>query len=370
MARIAFVADCHVGNPKKHGGPVVAGINTRGQIVLDTLARAVRRAREKEADLLAVLGDLFDTDTPTPQLIAAVQRIFAAMPVVAIVGNHDQRSTALGDHAIAPLAPVKTFVFFERAEVLRVEDAEVAFVPFQPDPAHSWFPAAVRALAPPKRGVKRALCFHLGIEDKDTAPWLKGAADSVPLAVLREILEEQGCAAAFAGNWHDRRLWDGERPVLQVGTLCPTGWNNSGMDGYGTLALWDSKTGRIEIEEIPGPRFITADDPEDARKIFKPEKRRREDGWRCFPKFTVDGLEVSAARQQAQQAKEAEGWIEEFEVGLDEVELKIAAKKAASAARSAQTLEQAIVDYVAKRPMAPQIDRARVCARVLELLGG
>ena len=56
---VCFLADLHVANHKRHGGPVKAGINRRCQHVLDALESAYKRAERLDAKAVVILGDLF-----------------------------------------------------------------------------------------------------------------------------------------------------------------------------------------------------------------------------------------------------------------------------------------------------------------------
>lgn len=59
--------------------------------------------------------------------------------------------------------------------------------------------------------------------------------------------------------------------VMQGGALNCTGWDNPGLHGYGTAALWDGE--RLSWRELPGPRFcVTRSDAEE--KSVVDEARR------------------------------------------------------------------------------------------------
>lgn len=362
--RIAFVADPHIGNHRRFGGPVQAGINTRCRMALDALKEAVARAVKAKCSYFIVLGDLFDTSRPEPQIIAAVQTILEPIPTVLLLGNHEQISTSSGDHALGPLDPVATII--EKPDCLADPGVEVWMVPFQPGNARDWLP---RALAEVQGGrpddaplpATRVLCLHLGLSDSQTAPWLKGALDSIAVETLQELCDDYGISFAFAGNWHERKRIDfGQKSLLQVGALTPTGFDNPGEEGYGGLAILDTTKGTLKEVAVPGPRFIKVPWKKLPRHKFG-------DGPR-FVQITCDPSEFKEAQQHL-DAEVAAGRVAGGEVVADEVEAAAAAKTAAVVAKSALTLDEAVAGYVAEMPLAEGIDREAVAARVRGYLG-
>jgi hypothetical protein len=57
--------------------------------------------------------------------------------------------------------------------------------------------------------------------------------------------------------------------ILQGGALCPTGFDNQGLHGYGTLAFWDTDKHRLSWQEMPGPRFCVARSEEEEQAIVE-----------------------------------------------------------------------------------------------------
>lgn len=268
---LAFIADVHLGNARWRGGVSMSGINRRCAYVLDVLARAVALANERGASGLVVLGDLFDTSRPTPQVITEAIKAFAAAHgrVYALVGNHDQESGDDGDNALGPLGFAPSLNVVERPTVAWCGSAELWLMPFRNGAASEWLPAALDTLATAAESaaerrshalVARVLCLHLGIADDTTPPWLQGAHDAIHVKELVALCKAHGIAQVFCGNWHERRSWvlDGVS-VQQVGALAPTGFDNPGLQGYGTVAVW--RPGRVDCEELSGPRFVKVSTP-------------------------------------------------------------------------------------------------------------
>lgn len=361
--KLAFVADVHLGNHRRFGGPVVAGLNTRARMAVDVLRYSRERAEELGADTYIVLGDLFDNSKPEPQLIAEAQRVFdqtgPGLPIL-LMGNHDQNSTVLGDHALGPLKPVSYIV--EHPDVLSRGDVDIWCVPFQPGRAFDWLPEVMRALHDLHgKGVnRRVLTLHLGLQDERTPPWLRNAHDSVPASLVGELCRQYGIDAAFAGNWHNPAEWDFDGiKVIQPGTLCPTGWDNPGED-YGRLCLYDTVTRRVDWCIINGPRFLKL---KHGTKL--PLSKYG------FPPFVqlVASADDSKDATEALRAASERGELSGGEVVLDDAEATAAAKTAATVARSASTLAEALAGYVAEMPVADGVDRQAVLALAKQYLG-
>lgn len=375
--KVAAIADCHVGNHKVHGGASASGVNERCRMVLDVLARAVEKARKLGCTAFVSAGDLADSTRWEPQVVAAVQGAFSGCASGhLLLGNHDMVSTAKGDHALGPLAEKDRIDVVERPRLLAGNgQEEIALVPFQPGDARAWLVDAVRKTGLTRgsfRDPKRLLVLHLGIVDAETAPWLRDAADAVPLALVEEVAAEFGVSAVLAGNWHLRRSWKleprGTRTwpvaVLQVGALAPTGYDNPGVEGYGTLAVWDSeKPADVVVHELPGPRFVTADAPRALEEAAAVAEKRR---CRLFGRVRASPERLPAAREAVVNLVAA-GRLAGGEAVLDDAGAEEAARAGAEEARRAGTLEEAIAAHVAGMALPEGLveeDRAEVVARV------
>lgn len=356
MTRVTYLADVHLGNHKRFGGPIELGMNARCR---ETLAVFEAAVDDPEPDTFIVLGDLFDTTRPKPQLIAVVRDIIEInVPVRILVGNHDQDSAHPGDHAIAALHEVE---WFDTASWF---DWTV-LVPFQPGDARQWLPAQLERFYV-KGGytdtdwTESALGLHLGIIDDDTPPFLQNAHDAVPIDLLLELCRRFGFRAIFAGNWHRHRLWefpadhprnpcDWEIKICQVGALVPTGWDNPGFEGYGKVVIWDSDTNAIEVTELPGPRFVNWDADDSPADMVIPET--------CSHLYL--SWKVSPARYRS-AVDEARDLPYTCEVVVDRKQAEQALGVAAITARHATTLDEAISAYVDAMPLDPAVPPERV----------
>jgi hypothetical protein len=356
---IAFVADVHLGNHKRHGGPVEASLNGRCRLALKTFRRAVERALALDCAAFVVAGDLFDYQRPEAQLIKEVQDILAKakgqMRIYLLVGNHDQTSDGAGDHALGPLAPFATII--DQPSIVRIADRgariDLALVPFRAGaPAVTWLPETLERLnVALDANSHRLLAVHLGIADENTPPWLRGSSDSINVQALIEAAKPLDVEAVIAGNWHDRKRWPGPPEVFQCGALVPTGWDNPGVDGYGTLVLWDGanpNAERLTYEEIPGPRFLQMSG-KNYINIGPPD---------CdlFVSVTAAPEEIAAV-SAAINAQVQSGLFAAAEVLPDAALATVAARTAATNASSAGTLDEAIARFVDDMPLENGVQR-------------
>jgi len=353
----AFVADPHVGNMKQHGGQVEVGCNARAREVIRVLADCKDVAARHGADHFVVLGDLFDSSNPNPQMVHQTARALqGSVPVEIIVGNHDQVSVAGGDHALAPFSLGKNLQVIE--EPTRLGD--LLLVPFQPGPAKDWLRESI---IDSEGGI---LCIHLGVEDGDTPHFLQGARDSIHVDQLTDLAKEFGFCAVFAGNWHNMRKWDmfltdEERSVqiIQCGTICPKTFSDDGFDLRGKIWFYDTAKSKAWCVDMPGPRFVRTDLDGLLDNVETFEAKAQE-GFTIYVRVTVDGDELEEARQLRDEAPA--GII--IEIDLDPTEAKAAVTSAASVARSAETFEEALDKFIDQYPIEEPGTKDGVVGRI------
>jgi len=378
---VCFVADPHVGNHRRFATPGSNGVNSRARLVLKALWEAAVRAREWNCPLV-VLGDLFDRVNTDPRLIAATMEAVQFAPeFVVLLGNHDAQSGAEGDNALAPFEHLPKARVYDRPGVLWLggtgQGPEVWLIPWRPGAAKDWLPAAVEEVAGWARsGRLRAtpepppvlLGLHLGIEDESTPAFLRGAEDSIPAAVVGELMARHGIRATFAGNWHDRRRWEftgpgGElREVLQVGTLAPTGFSNPGLTGYGGLAWWDGAA--VGCDTIGGPRFLDVR----AGEEFEEAVALGRAGLPVFVRWFVEADDLAPAREAIDEAMR-EGHLAGGEAVVDAAETVASARTAATAARTAPSLMESLSRYVGAMQLPEGVEAEAVLARSRRYLG-
>jgi hypothetical protein len=369
---IIAIADLHLDSHRKLGGPVTGGINRRGHLILGALERAVERARV-EAAVLVIAGDVFDTDHPAPQLIAAAQRILEPVGCVFVKGNHDMVSSQPGDHSLGPLAPVADVI--ETPKVLRYDGLDLWCVPYQPGPAKDWLPT-VMAEMQRLEGVgglglpRRLLALHLGLQSEATPPWLQGADDSVPVKLVSDLMFRHGIDAALAGNWHGHREWllAKDRPLMQIGCAAATGFDNPGTEDFGWLCRYDSKTNRMAGERLPGPRFLAVNDAAELPAAGDLADAI-DQGWSTFVRCTCRPSEVEAQQVVLEALRDDACVIEDFTIEpTQSSEATAQARAAAVTAQNAKTFETAVEGYCNRMPLPDPTMRPEVLRRVKEYL--
>lgn len=395
---LAFVADLHMANHRAQGGPWESGLNTRGRLTVDVFGNALSLAEAHEVDRMIVLGDVFDTTKPTPQLIAAAQQMVNhhhGLEIRIIRGNHDMESTDLGDHALGPLGALRDVKVYEQPDLeilpgnpmvtFEQPGLDILYVPFEPGPAHEWLPMRVQGLMNSRSTevvTARVLCIHLGIYDSTMlggvdGQWISKAHDAVSLEQLAKICFQHRITAVFAGNWHSRRVWNvkedktGRRvTVVQAGTLCPTGWDNPGLEGYGSVTLVtfgnDGSLHNLTHPEVPGPRFVNVKSEEEAKAMAAFAKRTK---CQLYVRWTSKPDTVASARS-ALGAMHAAGEIEAFDTPIDKSEVQLQARSAAEAAQSTTTMQAVLEAFVTKMPMPEGVSRENVFNRAKNYLEG
>lgn len=279
--KYAVIADGHLWNHKRHGGALVRGINRRAQLGLDVLRRAVSLANEEDAKLI-VAGDLVDSAGPIqPQLAAAIRNELAkcVRGVSLILGNHDM--TADGDHSLG-VYETRYKVNVVEATLILFPGSGVCEIPFHCD------------IADPRIRDTQLLVGHFGVYDSTFPPFLRASKEARSVDDLFSYMRERNIRCMMLGDWHRRMVWsrhDGMttaacglmtmpehkhdmRWIMQIGSLCPTGWDNAGLDGYGTVALWDTETQALTWRMLPGPRFCVARSADEEESIIAGAKRR------------------------------------------------------------------------------------------------
>lgn len=371
--KIGFIADLHLANHRAHGGPMLAGVNQRAQLVLTALQTALELAEQEGCQAFYVAGDFFDTDRPSPQIIAAAQKVLAlgraglgGRPVQILCGNHDQTSEEPLDNALWALQGFAEVIEQPRAEV--VGDLEILSVPFRSGPAHAWLPEVLRA-HPPRGAKLRILILHLGMIDEDTPPYLCNAHDAISVTDLEELGQRYRIDRVFAGNWHEHARWElgtADHPfdICQIGTLAPTGWDNAGLGLYGKLVCYDSDTDTLKVLQVPGPRFLKVVD-HDGQKMPKLPGDQNS----TYVRYVTAPANIPAITQQLQQLVDQKR-IAGFEIEPELSEAREDSRRAAAAAKSAGSEQEALEAFVARMPLTAGLDRARISALAQQYLKG
>ena len=359
-------ADVHLGNHRRAGGQVQAGMNDRCRDVARVFDQAVEHAISQKADLI-VAGDLLDVTKPYPQQLAVLQASLlrhrkAKLRAFLLVGNHEQVTTGPNDHALVPLQHHATVV--AKAQTIQLNaQHRLVMLPASPHAAADWVPDCLERLVVWSDSVPTTLVLHCGIEDDSTPPWLKGAHDSIRADLLFDCMDRHKIDVVLAGNWHEHQTWsrDGMQ-IVQCGALCPTGWDNEGVDPYGRVIELDRDrpASHVTSHVVPGPRFITveSDDVDDGSEgwllRFYSNQHHMFVRWKVPHRWLRDATEIANLRS-----------MDDFTVVVEPTrdELNLATRQAATAARSAAGFDAALGRYIDEMPLPEGVDRVAVRAR-------
>jgi hypothetical protein len=285
---IGIIFDPHFWPHKRHGGPVVKGINRRAKLCLDTGERVVEAVNKQDAPLI-VAGDLVDSAGPvSPAFAFALCEMLGRSrePVTLMLGNHDLNSE--GDHALGIYTQHDDWTTVQVCEEIGFSqtggyisdhgygfDDDFCMVPFHRD------------ISDPRVRDVPLVIGHFGVYDDSFPAWCKKAKGAWHVDALLAFMKLRNIKAICLGDWHQRRLWmdgkrrgdapsspvrigaDAEHVILQGGALCPTGFDNPGLRGYGTLAFWDQDAHQLSWQEIPGPRFCVARSDEEEQAVVE-----------------------------------------------------------------------------------------------------
>lgn len=352
----AVCADLHIANHRKWGGPLNArGLNKRGELCMVALDHAANMSIG--ADALFILGDVFDTATPTPQMMAAVMNVLIRheVDVHVITGNHDIASSAPLDHALAPLGFVSggTSAVNVWSEPRRL--GEVVVLPYRKDSAELWIPEAIAG----SWKDPRILMMHAGIETDDTPFFLKGAPDSIKATVLAAACKRHGIEAVFAGNWHKpwSRVIDGVL-MVQCGTMIPAGFDDEGVNGF--LWQYDSSTKALSRHRVSAPMFLAFRAADILENAVHFKKTLEQDPGHTFYRVTCTPDQVAGVRELMGS--------NHYEIVPDTTQVVKDARKAAQSVRSAESIAEAVHGFVSKMPVAAGVSREEVLARVRQYL--
>lgn len=256
-------------------------LNRRAAMIRDVWGAAVARALRHGCEHFVVAGDLFDTANPSPRVLTAMARALDAAGELhfhLLVGNHDQRSDARGDNALAVLASIPNVTVYERPTFTHLGDEPFLFVPFYKPTLEDRGDAldAQVELAFKGSGVPATLVTHFGVEDASTPPYLRGAHDAVHVDDVMAVMMRRGFPLCVTGNWHTPNSWAhraGAPMVEQCGALVPTGFDNPGPDyGHVVIAAYRGDgLPAVSRVKVGGPRFYTVQVREgDERENWRP----------------------------------------------------------------------------------------------------
>ncbi len=374
MTTIAFIADVHVGNHRLFGGEMRSGINDRCRLVLDVLHRALSAA---EPSIAVILGDLLDVPKPSPQILGATMEVIAPSEALLVLGNHEVTSFDDNDHALYPFHTGHAILddphtTFENGVVVPYRETSMEWIT-------KGYAAAIARWAIDNQThalyVPQWLGIHAGIADVDTPDFMSG----IPALELVKFAKKEG-VRVFAGDWHDPKVWGAhdrlfrQPRVIQCGALCPTGFDNPGMD-YGRVWFYDLDKDEVRYEVIPGPRFLsyTWEEISTSDRLLKDLDKwdvglAEAPGYTIFVKIKAKPDDVREAMDMAKMLREWP-YVGGVRVEPDAEVVRRKARSAAAAARSGATLKESLREYMKYLDVPDGVSRKDVGRRVRKYLG-
>lgn len=252
---VAFIGDVHLHNHRKFGGETHSGLNHRFRLTLLALHEAIEVASAK-ADVVCVLGDVFDTVRPTPQMIAATRDMLSGnTEIIIVAGNHDKASEEFGDNAVRVLESDNVRVVDNHPTLLLMAHFNLLLAPYRAGTATSWLLQDIKdaeETLSSRQGAPLVVGTHAGLIDDSTPPWLLHAEDAVSIDALPPD------TYVVAGNWHQFRQMGNK---VQIGAIVPTGFDNPSTigqqaDPYGAVMLLGKS---MAFTHVTGPRFWAFD---------------------------------------------------------------------------------------------------------------
>lgn len=358
--KYAILADVHLASHAVFGGASEAGVNTRARLIAQALDTAVQLVPGCH---VVVAGDLFDTVRPSPQLVRLAQASLSrASRATVLVGNHDQVSTAPGDHALGPLAPVASVVDTP------VVQGPLVLVPFHrptPDrPTVAHIPDVLDQLAQvygPHTG--RLLVLHTGLSGPDTPAFLASSLGAVPVDELARVCARHGIQSVVSGDWHRQARYRVHGvQLVQVGALAPAGFDDPGPVGYGGLVTWDPDTQDLETYQLPGPRFLTVTSVAEAVRVIQ---RHPDPGYTWAVQVTVPPGQVASVQAELAEVPGLLG----RRVVADRVQVAAATQAATEAVRVSAPGDR-VAAWVFAHGVPGGLDPDRVVQLACEYLDG
>lgn len=266
--RLAVVSDLHFGNHKLLGGEEVAGVNRRCAAIARATREAVRIAQTTDdgSDDFIVAGDVFDSSSPSPEVVGTVSDSFnqLAHPALFLVGNHDRSSDQYGHHALAAFNNNRFVTAISGITVTRPAGAvHLVLVPFVENPE-----GVIEEFLENESELPKVLIFHAGIVVGGGPAWTKEARNTIRVEKLRQWADDFHVIAALGGDWHAHNMVNdrctGTAPIIcQVGSLVQADFGDD-PSRVGKLVIIELTfvdgeyyAASAKTLDVPGPRFLT-----------------------------------------------------------------------------------------------------------------
>jgi DNA repair exonuclease SbcCD nuclease subunit len=256
------------------GGEFSCGANYRAKCATRSLKwayEAIHRAGDIKT--VCILGDLFQSMNPTPQLISVVGQIFhmyreKGIHTVLLPGNHDSVSAEWNDHALGVYRWSGVTVIENHGLVRLCNDTvEILFVTPREGVVNNYLKDILSGVwsecstlscdGPPSNQhvipLCRVLALHSGISHRATPQRHIRDTNSIHIANIQNFINMYGISHVFAGHWHQHfRI---SPKVCQIGALVQNGWKDRDCD-VGCICVLNPSTNEVTVIHVPGPRFV------------------------------------------------------------------------------------------------------------------
>lgn len=400
QACFVCIADVHIGNHGVLAGTSAGGVNERCDLIFRALTALADmfgsspRPKRSPRRTLAIAGDLFDVDKPSPAILARTMGCVLRLNEVfedglrIIPGNHDRTSES--ETALLPLTFLAPVASNRGPRVSAGNDTALddttLYLSFQ---SHVLPIQHVRnALASAGDEDVDRIVLHYGIMDDVTPPWLRNATDAIHIDdLVSELQKFHRPLNVFAGNWHDQKSWlyrhpGDKRPVTrgvyQCGAFVSTGFDNEGSKtGHAWCELPDGSVRSLKCNAIS---FDTVHDISELPPLLSAIEK---DPWAkeaAYRKFFRVLLDPEKAAEQRSAVTAMVGLYERggrneianlvrIDCRLRDQDKSVSTEQAQAVARaSVSGVGEALSAYVDQMPLPDGVDRALVLAEARRLV--
>lgn len=361
-----FAADLHIGNHLQFAHEFMPGVNSRCAETVKAYSEFSKYAVKWDYKLVTV-GDLYDSDKPTPSIYKYVDKNTSVIsrPIM-IKGNHESTSSFSEHHSLGVMPPGD--VVDSRVRVFSLTTVDLWAIPFQTGPAKKWLPEQLKKLKDNVNEDKTTvMAIHLGIQDDSTPKHMQNHNDSITVGQLKKLAAEYKIDKVIAGNWHEHMEWYVKLPkvnrhlhIVQLGALTPTGFNNPGLHNYGGMYFINT-TGDCGWVELPNIRFVKVNGVKNIPKALGHYSEN------CYVQVTVHPTHYNESIKICQDMKES-GYIKDFKIVTNKKAMESRSRKVASATKSAKNLNEAIDTYVKKIAVNKGVSKTKIKNKIKQYI--
>jgi len=216
MMKFLNLADIHSGIKRYGKLNLTTGIHSRVEDTFRSLKDAVSFAFKESVDFIVILGDIFDTKTPSnierEMLIDTLYPLFNQFTTYIIPGNHDTESLS---HALASMKHLgfnnKLYIIDEPTIIEKYEHPLV-FIPWTKEQSISKY---ITNFNIPNSILFSHFTVSNAVFSNNFTPEL--GEETIPISLL-----EDKFLAGYIGHIHKRQELSNKKPIMYVGSLVKT----------------------------------------------------------------------------------------------------------------------------------------------------